>query len=35
MQFYYFFVFAFLILAAPVVFGREAARREERDTVSP
>jgi hypothetical protein len=35
MQFYYFFLFALLIVAAPVVFGREAARRGERDTVSP
>jgi hypothetical protein len=35
MQFYYFLLFALLIVAAPVVFGREAARRAERDTVSP
>jgi len=39
MQFYYFFLFALLVVAAPVVFGREAARREaregDRDTVRP
>jgi hypothetical protein len=34
MQFYYFFAFALLVLAAPAVFEHEAERREARDTVT-